>query len=220
MQNIKIILSDKEKRWLISVAISYLILVAFILYNGYLGIFNHSIWNGSICIYYILLSLIKGLVLISEIKLKNKNSKIKQIRRKKIFYITSILLFLINIALFAPITLMVLSKKSVELDMIAGITIATYTTYKVTIAILHYIKNRRNENLAFRQIRTINLIDAILSILTLQNTLISINGTDNFDAMFPLSIISSSVGIVVIITISIMSLVRCAKDNKKVNCQK
>ena len=216
MSNINIFFKNKDKRLLITTAISYLILIAFILYNGYLGICKHSIWNGSICIYYILLSLIKGLILINEFKLKGKDKQTKYIKRRKVFYISSILLFLINIALFAPITLMVLNKKSVEFDMIVGITIATYTTYKVTIAILNYVKNRRNENLAFRQIRTINLIDAILSILTLQNTLIAINGANKFDDMFPLSIISSFVGIVIIIMISIISLVRGAKENKQI----
>lgn len=216
-QTIKEIFKDKEKRWQITVAISFLASVAFAIYNGFLGIFKHSIWNGSICVYYMLLLSIKALILINENKIKNKDEIDKKIKRKKTFYTSSILLFLINVALLAPITLMVLNKKSVELSMVAGIAIATYTTYKIIISIVNYTKNRKNENLAFRQIRTINLIDAILSILTLQNTLISINGANNNKNMFILTIISSLVGISIIITLSIVSLVRCIKENKQTN---
>lgn len=212
---IKELWSNKERRWEITVTISFLISIVFALYNGFLGIYNHSIWNGSICVYYLLLLFIKALILIDEKKIKNKDENIKRIKRKKTFYISSILMFLINLSLFVPITLMIVNQKSIELDIIAGITIATYTTYKVVISIIQYTKNRKNENLAFRQIRTINLIDAILSILTLQNTLISINGANDNRIMFISSVISSFEGIVIIIALSVISLIRCVKENKQ-----
>ena len=191
--------------------ISFLISIAFALYNGFLGLYKHSIWNGCICVYYLLLLSIKALILISETKLKNEDDNIKAIKRKKTFYISSVLLFLINIALFAPVTLMVLNKRSIEFGLIPAITIAAYTTYKVTLSIISYTKNRKNINLAVRQIRTINLIDSILSILTMQNALIIVN-SGSTNKLFTLTAITSFIGIVIIITLSIVLFVRCIKE--------
>ena len=207
---IKDLWCNKEKRWQITTTISFLISTSFALYNGFLGLFKHSIWNGCVCVYYLLLLSIKALILISEAKLKNEDESVKPIKRKKIFYVSSALLFLINLALFAPITLMVLNKRSIEFGLIPAITIATYTTYKVTISIISYTKNRNNKNIAIRQIRTINLIDAILSILTMQNALIIVNS--GMDKLFTLTAITSFLGIVVIIILSIVSFVRCVKE--------
>lgn len=202
---------NKEKRWQITMTISFLISIAFALYNGFLGLYKHSIWNGCICVYYLLLLSIKALILISETKLKNEDDNIKAIKRKKTFYISSVLLFLINIALFAPVTLMVLNKRSIEFGLIPAITIAAYTTYKVTLSIISYTKNRKNINLAVRQIRTINLIDSILSILTMQNALIIVN-SGSTNKLFTLTAITSFIGIVIIITLSIVLFVRCIKE--------
>lgn len=214
---LKTILTNKEKRWLLSVAVSFVTSLAFALYNGFLGIFKQSVWNGSISVYYFLLLFVRLGVLICELKIKNKDDEIKVTNRKKTFLITSVLLFLISLALVVPVSLMVMHRKTVKLDMITGIAVATYTTYKVTLSIINYVKNKDNENLSVRQIRTINLIDAILSILTLQNTLILINNDGDNQSLFILTAISSFVGIVIIIIVSIVSLVRFLKENKKVN---
>lgn len=214
MSIINWILSSKEKRWYILNITSFLILIIYILYNCFLGLKYHLVWNISICMYYVLLLIIKAIIVINEVNIKNKETSIVAKKRKSVFYTTSILLFVINIALIAPIVLMALNKKSVELDIIAGIAVATYTTYKVIIAILNYVKNRQNENLAFRQLRTINLVDAILSILTLQNTLISIAGSGEYDSMFPLVVLSSCAGVIIMLILSIVPLVRVMRENK------
>lgn len=212
---LKNILKDSEKRWYLSITVSFIASLAFALYNGFLGIFKQSIWNGCISVYYILLLSARLIVLICEIKIKDKDAETKTTKRKKAFYITSIFLFLISLALIVPVSLMVLHQKKVDLDMIAGITVAAYTTYKVTIAIINYVKNKDNENLSVRQTRTINLIDAILSILTLQNTLILINYDGENQKLFILTAITSFIGIAIIIAVSIISLVRFVKENKK-----
>lgn len=197
---------NNEKKWRIMVVISFLVSFAFALFNGVLGVVNKSIWNGSICVYYLLLLAIKLFILIGETKSKNN---------KKVFIFSSVFLIFIDLAMFAPITIMVLNQKEVKLSLIASIAVAAYTTYKITMAIINYNKNKRNENLSFRQIRAINLIDAILSILTLQNTLIAVNGGVGDKSMFYLSIVTSFVGTALILFISIAVFVRGLKYYNK-----
>lgn len=63
--------------------------------------------------------------------------------------------------------------------MIPAIAMAAYTTYRVTASVLHYKRSRRLENPLIAELRTINLIDALVAILTLQNALIMANGGQN-----------------------------------------
>ena len=78
------------------------------------------------------------------------------------------------------------------MGLIPAIAMAAYTTYKVTMAILH-MRRRKGGHALIRELRTINLIDAMVSILTLQNTLIMVNANaDEIGNMRTLAAISSA----------------------------
>ncbi|MBR4270381.1 MAG: hypothetical protein IKQ31_01735 [Clostridia bacterium] len=206
---------DKETRWYVLTALSFVITILFAVYNGFLGIYSHSIWNGSICVYYLFLIAIKFIILASEKTTKHIDDiKIKSQRREKVFFVLSIIIIVMNLSLILPISLMVLNEKQVEYGLIAAIVFAVYATHKITMAIINYTKSRRYENLAYKQIRTINIIDAIISVLTLQNALIMVNDGSVSGDMFTLSSITSFVGIVVIVVISVIPLVRFVKQKK------
>ncbi len=211
---IKDIYKNKELRLYINTTISFVITILFALYNGILGIVNSSIWNGSICVYFILLTIMKIIILTTERRIKTASHQVKIKTRYKIFITISILLLVLNLALITPISLMVMNKKEVNFGMITAITLASYTTYKITYSIIMYVKNKTNRNLIFRQLRLINLIDAIISVLTLQNTLIVVNGPVGED-MFILSAITSAVAVGFILIIVCVSLIKGIRNFKE-----
>ena len=183
--------------------VSLCITILFALYHGFLWLALSSILHGSICVFYLLLVTIRGIILLTEHKIKSKSEKAKQYRRQKIFYATSALLFLLNLALILPISLMVVLKKPVTMGLIPAIAMAAYTTYKITMAIIH-MKKRQAHHVLVCELRTINLIDALVSILTLQNTLIMINaGKGEVNNMLTLSAISSAAIYLLILGITV-----------------
>ena len=92
---------------------------------------------------------------------------------------------------------MILNKRLVEMNLILSIAIALYVTINTTLVIINYVKKRKEKDILIRQLNTIDLMDIVLSILTLQNTLIAVNST-GFDAgVYALSIISSIAGILI-----------------------
>lgn len=192
---------------LISSTVSLCITTLFALYHGLLGLALSSIWHGSICVFYLLLVAVRGSVLLTEYHIKSKNEKEKQRRRKKIFYVTSVLLLLLNLALVLPISLMVVLKNPVSMSLIPAIAMAAYTTYKITMAIIH-MRKQKVYHVLIRELRTINLIDALVSILTLQNTLIMVNAGDA-NNMLTLSAISSAVIYLLIIVITVRLFLNC-----------
>lgn len=177
---------------IVSAALSLCVTPLYALYHGYLGIFAHSLWHGSICVFYLLLVAIRGTILLTEQRLKAKSADAKRFWRRRVFAATCALLLLLNIALIVPISLMVLLRKPVNMGLIPAIAMAAYTTYKVTMAILH-MRRRKGGHALIRELRTINLIDAMVSILTLQNTLIMVNANaDEIGNMRTLAAISSA----------------------------
>lgn len=190
-------------KMLTSSTVSLCITTLFALYHGFLGLALSSIWHGSICVFYLLLVAIRGIILLTEYKIKSKSEKEKHQRRQKIFYATSALLFLLNLALILPISLMVRLQKPINIGKIPAIAMAAYTTCKITTAIIH-MRKRRVHHVLIRELRTINLIDALVSILTLQNTLIMVNANaGGGNNMLTLSAISSAAIYLLIIGITV-----------------
>ena len=113
-----------------------------------------------------------------------------------------------NIALVVPISLMVLMQKPTNLGLIPAIAMAAYTTYKITMAIVNMRRSRVYHPL-IHELRTINLIDAFVSILTLQNTLIMVNSdAGEGSSMITLSAISSALIYLTIIIITIKLFIK------------
>ena len=213
ISELKAKLKDKETRWYTAIAISFLLTILFALYNGFLGIYSHSIWNGSICFYYLFLVALRVIILVREKKTsKVEDSSIQSQKRRKTFVAISIIMFVMNISLILPITLMVLSEKQVDMGLIPAISIAVYTTYKVTMAIINFVKYKRYQNLAYRQIRIINLVDAILTVLTLQNTLIMVNDGGVHGDMLTLAAVTSFVATIIIVALPIYALRKMLKE--------
>lgn len=174
----------------------------FTFYNGFLGIYLLSVWHGSICVFYLLLAAIRGMILLTEKRNVARSEKEREYHRRGTFIATSAMLLVLNLALILPVSLMVMLKKPVNMGIIPAITMAVCTTYKITMACVHIRKYRRGNynNVLVAELRTINLIDALVAVLTLQNTLIMVEQTESSaEGMFILSAASSAAIYIVIV---------------------
>ena len=196
--------SDYEFKTIISSTLSFLTTLLFAFYNGFLGLKYGAAWNVSICVYYVLLSIIRGIIINCEKEFISRNID----NRKQIHKISSTLLLILNIALITPIALMTVNAKSVEMNMISAIAAAAYTTYKVISASVNFKKSKRSDDMLVRDLKLISFIEALISVLTLQNTLLAVKGASNEPNMFRLSIVTSTAGLVFIIFLTILNLVR------------
>ncbi len=200
---------------LVSSVISFSVTILFALYNGFLGIRLLSIWHGGICVFYLLLAAIRGIILLTEKNNKTRDDKQRSKCRQRTFIISAFLLLLLNLALILPVSLMVMFEKPVNMGLIPAIAMAAYTTYKITMASIHIQKQKRSNNILIAELRTINFIDALVSILTLQNTLIMVKQETNVNDMLVLSAISSAVIYAVIIFVTVRLLIKGLKKMYK-----
>lgn len=208
--------TDYRLKTLASASLSFCVTVLFALYNGFLGVRRLSIWHGSICVFYLLLAAIRGVILLTEKNNAARDEAQAAKCRHRTFIISAVMLLLLNLSLILPISLMVVMDKPVNIGLIPAIAMAVYTTYKLTMAFIHIHRQKRgrHDNVLIAQLRTINLIDALVSILTLQNTLIMVNQAKSSSDMLTLSAISSAVIYAVIILITFRLLIAGLKKSQ------
>ena len=157
-------------------------------YNRIIGALTQSLWNESISIYYFVLVGVRSIILGYIHKSKSRKHD------GTVFVLTKVMLFVLNVLLIVPIILMITNKRPVEIDLIFSIAIALYTTIKTTTTIMGLVKTRKERDVLQRELKIINLMDMVVSILTLQNTLIAVNSVGFDPSMYYLTIASSIAG--------------------------
>lgn len=195
-------------------AVSCGITALFALYNGYLGVQHGSIWHGSIAVFYLLLTAIRGTVLLTEQRNRTRRKTEQEQCRRRTFRTSATLLLALDLALILPISMMTVLAKPVVMGLIPAIAMAAYTTWKIVMASIHIRRQRSRAqgSILIAELRTLNFIDALVAILTLQNTLIMVRRTAmEGNAMLPVSAASSGIVYAVIVVISVRMLYQGVK---------
>ncbi len=198
---------DYDRKTIVSSSGSFLISAVFAVYNGYLGIHYRSLWYGSICVYYILISVLRAVLVVSDLRIGSADRGTGIRKRRTVFILTHIILLVMNLSLIVPISLMVKMQKPVDMTLVPAIAMAAYTTYKIIIASVNMAKKRKTENILVKELRTINFIDALLSIAVLQNMLIMVKTGGKENKMLTFSALTSAALLVLMITVSVLGFV-------------
>ena len=156
----------KEKR--VALYISVVATAAFTIYNFYLAFAHQATWNLWVAIYYLCLMAIQVMSLTIS-KLSSGKGKEYPLAA---FIVVSSLIILLSLLMIGPAILMLSNKRAVTLGTIPAIAIAAYTAYKVTMTILDFAKRKKNQTLLASQNRAAKVASSIMSVLTLQNTLV------------------------------------------------
>ena len=185
----------------------------FAVYNGFLGLIYKDSWGMSIFVYYFCMILAKTIMLLTERKIRKEENKNADAIRRKYYIVMCAFMLFTDLCLIAPISLMIVSPKDVPFGIIPSITVAAYTTYKITAAIINYSKTKKSDNLIYLFLRELSVIDALVSILTLQHILIMVNGGMT-NKMLIVSSVSSLVVLLIIIIFSLINLIKILIKNR------
>ncbi len=198
--------SDYDFKTFTGASVSLAATLAFALYNGFLGLSLSSVWHGSICVYYIILLVLRASILSAEKRTAPEGDG--DLHRRRACVIASVWLLVLNIALIVPISILARQKNPENMTLIPALAMAAYTTYKITMASVNLKRRHTSANHLVRLLRYINFIDALVSIMTLQNTLIMLNSKGADPNMLPFTILSNGIIMLVIILLSVSALVR------------
>lgn len=127
-----------------------------------------------------------------------------------------ILLLVLNFALTGVILLTIAQDTARRYSEIVVISIATYTFYKIIMAVVNMVKVRKMQSPVLIMIRNIGVADALVSMLTLQATMLaSFQGKGGLDAN-RMNAITGMVVCVLILALGV-SMIRYAFKNQKDN---
>lgn len=199
--------------------VSVITVACFAVYNLVLGLIKNYHFATSIGIYYLLVALTRVSILSSfkiEIERHGENLTVKENKKlKRNGIIFSSLLLVLNIAVVVPIILMIRQERTYNFGMIPAITVAVYSAVKITIAIVKLIEGNKKKSVIRSTRNSVRLIDALVSILTLQNTLIAVNNSSGREDMSILTVISSFVIYAVIVFISVRAFIMNYKESRE-----
>jgi len=144
------------------------------LLNGILGYFNSSVWQGTISAYYLFIMLLKLGLLIGSIKSK------KNIRSlTKCHLYVSIAIMLLDLILGVIVYLMATDRGSKHYPGYLIYGVALYAFCKMISGGINLVKAGRKNSPVLLSMKSIGLVDAMVSILMLEIALIDTFGDIN-----------------------------------------
>ncbi|MGM9566860.1 MAG: hypothetical protein ACI3W6_01600 [Clostridia bacterium] len=168
---------DPRYRLVFFAALRFFFNLLYALYNGFLGLFQHSLWFTTMCAYYIILSMMDFSAVLCEGKAKGSGSVVSEYF---VMRLTGALLALMSFVLTGVVYISLSQNVAVKYHEILMITIAAYTFTKITMAVRRGVKHRHDPSPLTAVIRGIGYADVAVSVLTLQRSmLVSFDGMDD-----------------------------------------
>lgn len=184
--------------------------VAFAIFQLVLGFVHHSLWFYSMFAYYTLLGVMR-FFLVKHTR-KYKADEETEIQLKK-YLISGWLLLFMNLALAVIVFFIVYWNRTFIHNMITTIALAAYTFFTFTFAIINIVKYKKYKSPVYSAAKTISLIAACVSMLTLETTMLTTFGGTESPLFRPLML--SLTGFVVIAFAVTMAIIMIVKANKQ-----
>lgn len=167
---LKLFLEQYSVNTVVFSCLSLFVSLGFSVINLVSAFFYDFTWYISLALYYFVLTIYRAIILFLHanryIKYKKEPQKYEQ-SKSRIFLAGGIFLLLLEIAMFGAITQMVMLENPSKTGSILAIATATYATYRITMSIIHFIKARKEGDLFTQNLRNVNLVDAMMSIVSL-----------------------------------------------------
>ena len=171
-------LEDPRLRVNVSLYGSFFWNIAYALFQLWLGFYHHTFWFYSLGAYYICLGVMRFFLLLHT----RKYAPGERMRDELIKYRACGWVFLVmNLALSLIVFFMVYWHRTFYHQEITTITMAAYTFVTLTTAIVNIIKYRKYNSPVFSASKAISLAAALVSMLTLESTMLTTFGGDTTD---------------------------------------
>lgn len=173
------------------------------------GIYYHSIWFGSLAVYYFLLAVMRFSLL--HYVRSRKDDRVSEWKR---YRFCGIVLLFMNQALAAIVVIVIKQNKGFEYAGFLIYAMALYAFYAVITSVINVVKFRKHGSPILSAAKVINLMAALVSMLSLETAMLAQFGGD--DVMFR-QIMTSATGTGVCVIVLGMAVFMIAKSTKMIN---
>ncbi|MBQ8210079.1 MAG: hypothetical protein IJZ35_05810 [Clostridia bacterium] len=199
---------DTRFRILATASASFAINVIYAFYNGVLGIIDNSWWYVTFCVYYLVLSVMRIYVITGERKAD------EFVQERRIMRVVGALLIVLSTAMAGSVILCTVLEPVSAKHEIVMITIALYTTIKVTLAIMNAVKARKFNSPILTTIRNISCADAAASVVSLQRSMFVSFGDAGTTDVFIMNIATGTAAFLFILVLGIFMIVSKQKGKR------
>ncbi|MGN1406113.1 MAG: hypothetical protein ACI4WM_07560, partial [Erysipelotrichaceae bacterium] len=170
--------------------------------------YNRSFWYVFLFAYYFILDFMR-LSLLKNIENKDQSKSLKK------YLGCGRSLLILNFVLTFMIIFMISSTTKYRHHEIITISIATYTFYALTMAIINIIKYRKSDDPILKSGKCISFCCALVSLLSLETTMLNVFGQSSQEAFRKFMILSSGLVVVLIILSVSVYMIRDASRRIK-----
>lgn len=188
---------------------SFLINAGYAIMMGVVAILIKSMWFGTFAIYYLILSIMRGGILLS----KKKNVK----NEEKTFLAVAIALLVLTII---TMVIVIITYNGNSVSRFKGLLIygsAAYTFYRLCLSTYNIIKAKKQDSLLVEAVKDISFVDAIVSIFVLQVSMLQVFSNQEFKNALILDAITGLLvcwGIVAVAVLMILKYIKIRKMKK------
>ena len=188
------------------------------LFQIWLGLYHGTFWFGSLGAYYICLAVMRFFLLLHTRRYAPGEEMIRELRR---YRACGWVFLVMNLALALMVFFMVYWNRTFEHHMITAIAMATYTFTSLTVAIVNVVRFRRYESPVFSASKAISLAAAMVSLLTLESTMLTTFGDGSMTATEQKWMLGATGGVIsaLIVAAAIYMIVTGTKKLKKVQSE-
>lgn len=205
----KKLVSSQRYRIILSATLAFAFNLLYAIYHCVLGILNLSFWFIAMCAFYGILAIMRFSAILCE---RNHQKLPDNVTELFVLKLSGVLLVTLSIVL-ATVSYISLSQNiAAKHGEIIMITIATYTFYKITMAIVKAVKQHKNPSPMLKTIRNIGYAEVAASILTLQRSMLASFGSMSAGNIHFMNAVT---GAAVCLFVLILGLSMIAKSMKK-----
>ena len=149
------------------------------IFQLWLGFYHHTFWFYSLGAYYICLGVMRFFLLLHTRKYASGEKMQTELEK---YRVCGWVFLLMNLALALIIFFMIYWNRSFDHHMITAIAMAAYTFTAFTVAIVNVVKYRKYNSPVFSASKAISLAAALVSMLTLESTMLTTFGEETMTA--------------------------------------
>jgi len=165
----------------------------------WLGFYHHTFWFYSLGAYYICLAIMRFFLVRHTTKYapgERMQTELKKYRACGIVFLV------MNLALALIIFFMVYWNRTFEHHMITAIAMAAYTFTSLTTAIINVVKYRKYNSPVFSASKAISLAAALVSMLTLESTMLTTFGDGTMTATVQKWMLGATGGVISLLIVA------------------
>ena len=174
------------------------------------GVVYRSTWFIALAVYYILLAVMR-FMLVRRLNVQDEASELRRYR------LCGILLLFMNQALAGIVVFMVHQNRGFDYPGLLIYAMAAYAFYAVIVAVINIVKTRKHKSPILSAAKAINLVAALVSILSLETAMMAQFGGDD-DPIFRQVMTAATGGGVctIVIGMAIYMICRANENLKKI----